>query len=303
MSKPVTCESCGAKFRSNRTRCPRCRSFVVARDPAAAAAKGRTLARVTAALVCVFLAGLAFIWVGGERSAGAVHTGNRQADSGGRSQMREVPVRAVRRDPGIPFLDPAGAASLAYHDGDYQGALARLQDAVQKNPGDAESLSNLAQVLIKLGRTAEALPHLERATALNPDRWAYRFNRARALGLLGRWEESVASYQQAQRLFPDDYVTTFNLGLALQKGGDEAAAVEQYRRAIALNPEDASFHKALAMSYDRLEKRAEAIAAYSEYLRLSPGTPEAEKVRTRIAELNESGPSAQNPIAGGVSNE
>jgi tetratricopeptide (TPR) repeat protein len=59
----------------------------------------------------------------------------------------------ARPEPGVPFLDPSGAATLAYSAGDYPTALAQFQEAVQKNPNDAESLSNLGQVLVKLGRT------------------------------------------------------------------------------------------------------------------------------------------------------
>ena len=84
---------------------------------------------------------------------------------------------------------------------------------------------------------------------------------------------------------PDDYAITFNLAQALHRTGDEAAAVEAYLRAIALSPDDASFRMALGTSYERLQKPADAAAAYGEYLRLSPEAPDAEKVRTRIADL------------------
>jgi tetratricopeptide (TPR) repeat protein len=284
----IVCEKCGAKFRDSRDRCPRCRAVIVAPDPVAAAANSKQLARISAGLVGVFLVGLAVMWVRGESSAPTNGTRPRPSVSGPKSPVSESSAR-----PPVPpeaaanqFLDSSGAGTIAYNAGDHATALARFEEAVQKNPNDAESLSNLGQMFVRLGRTAEAMPHFERATQLDPQRWAYRFNLARALGLLGRWDESIASYQQAQRLFPDDYVTTFNLALALHKVGNETAAVEQYRRAIELNPEDASFHLALATSYERLAKRAEASAAYSEYLRLSPSGAEADKVRVRVAELN-----------------
>jgi tetratricopeptide (TPR) repeat protein len=296
----IVCETCGAKFRASRARCPRCRAVVVAPDPVAAAAKSRKLVRVSVALLGLFLAALAGMWLTGEKSSATGNAPRSSASGPNNAQPGSVP--SPQRPAGNQFLDPSGAAAVAYGTGDYATALARFEEAVQKNPDDAESLSNLGQVLVKLGRTAEAVPHFERATTLNPDRWAYRFNLARGLGLLGQWSEAVASYEQAQRLFPDDYATTFNLALALQKMGDDAAAVVQYRRAIELNPEDASFHVALAMSYDRLDKRAEAIAAYSEFLKLSPSGPQADKVRARIAELNGAGSAVAAPPGGrGVS--
>jgi tetratricopeptide (TPR) repeat protein len=184
-----------------------------------------------------------------------------------------------------PFLDPSGRGAAAYASGDYAAALAQFQHAVERNPGDAESLSNLGQVLVRLNRTGEAIPYFQRALAILPDQWSYQFNLARALALLGRMDESIAAYRRAQQLFPDDYVTTFNLALALHKKGDEAGAVEQYQKAIALQPADASFRLALGNSLVRLEKRAEAAAAYQEYLRLAPAAPDADKVRARIAAL------------------
>ena len=184
-----------------------------------------------------------------------------------------------------PFLDASGKGATAYMAGDYATALAEYRAAVERNPQDAESLSNLGQVLVRMNKPDEAIPYFERAVSIVSDRWAYQFNLARALGLVGRLDESVTAYRRAQQLFPDDYVTTFNLALTLHKRGDEERAVEQYQKAIALQPEDASFRLALATSLERLQKRSEAAAAYQEYLRLSPSGPDADKVRARIAEL------------------
>jgi tetratricopeptide (TPR) repeat protein len=184
-----------------------------------------------------------------------------------------------------PFLDPPGQAAEAYEAGDMSTALARYQEAIARNPDDAESFSNLGQVLVRLNRPAEALPHFQRAMALIPDRWAYTFNMARALGQLGRWGEAVATYRRAQALFPNDYVTTFNLALALRKQGDLAGAVTEFEKAIALEPNDATFRIALGMTLEGLKKPAEAAAAYEEALRLAPEAPDADIVRKKIAQL------------------
>lgn len=296
--KAVVCEACGAKFRADRRRCPRCRRVIVTADPVATAASSRRMVKAAAALLGVFVVGVGILWW---RSDGTPESSVTAGPSTSRATPRiaTAPAAPRKAEPGAAFLDPSGAATLAYQAGDLQTALSQFQEAVQRNPTDAESFSNLGQVLVKLGRTDEALSQLERATSLNPDRWAYRFNLARALGLLGRWDESIASYQQAQRLFPDDYVTTFNLAMTLHKAGRDSAAVEEYRRAIALNPEDPSFRLALANSYERLRQPAEAVSAYAEYLRLSPSGADAEQVRARIAQLN----GAPSPANRGASND
>ena len=286
MLKSVVCGYCGARFRADRDRCPRCRTVIVRPDPTLLAARSRKLLRATAGFVGAFLLLVAVLWArnGGEDEP-AVAPSRPVAASASAAGPAGPAAPSTAAGNSIPFLDPSGSAVVAYKGGDFESARLQFLAAVEKNPNDAESLSNLGQVLIKLGQTAEALPHLQRATTLNPDRWAYRFNYARALALLERWDESIASYQQAQRLFPDDYVTTFNLAMTLHKAGHEAAAVEQYLRAIELNPTDASFRIALGLSYERLQRTGDAVAAYSEYLRLEPSGAEAEKVRTRIAEL------------------
>jgi tetratricopeptide (TPR) repeat protein len=183
------------------------------------------------------------------------------------------------------FLDPAGAGTYAYASGDYERALAEYHAAIERNPDDAESHSNLGQMLVRLKRVEESLPHFDRAIALLPQRWAYHFNRARALALLERWDEAIAGYRQAQQIFPDDYATAFNLAQTFHRKGDESSAVEQYLRAIELDPADATFRLALGISYERLQKRPEAAAAYGEYLRLLPTAPDAEQIRARISLL------------------
>jgi Flp pilus assembly protein TadD/predicted RNA-binding Zn-ribbon protein involved in translation (DUF1610 family) len=278
------CESCGAKIAATRERCPKCRATIVRVDPRAQAVRSRKLARASGILFGTFVLVVGVLWMIRGADPAPKATTSKAAVATRRSDAVGAKP-AVEAEKQRAFLEPSGAATIAYDSGDYATALAQFEAAVAKNPTDAESMSNLGQVLVKLGRTAEAIPHFERACALNPDRWAYRFNLARALGLLQRWDESIAAYQQAQQLFPDDYVTTFNLAMTMHKKGDDAGAVEEYKKAVALNPEDPSFRMALAISLEALQRRQDAAAAYGEYLRLSPSAPDAEKVRARIALL------------------
>lgn len=290
MSKVIVCENCGTKLRPGRDRCPRCRAFIKVADPAREAAESRKLAKIAAIMFGAFVAVVGGLWIWravgtsaapGLATAPATAAARRQAPV--EVSQQAAPLPQVGRD--RPFLDAAGAGAAAYQGGDYAAALAQYQAAIEKNPQDADSLSNLGQVLVKMNRPADAIPYLQRAVSLSPDQWTYQFNLARALGLVGRLDESIDGYRHAQQLLPDDYVTTFNLALSLHKKGDEPAAVEQYQKAINLQPDDASFRKALGISFERLQKPADAAAAYQEYLRLSPAAPDADKVRARIAEL------------------
>jgi tetratricopeptide (TPR) repeat protein len=189
-----------------------------------------------------------------------------------------------------PFFEASAKGAVAYAGGDALTAADQYRAAIARNPDDAESLSNLGQMLVRTGMAEEAIPYFDRAIALIPQRWAYHFNRARALGIIGQTAEAVAGYREAQKLFPNDYATAFNLGLALHKLGDEAAAVEAYRKAIELDQNDASFRLALGISLERLQQPAAAAAAYSDYLRLAPAAPDVEAVRGRITRLTQPSP-------------
>jgi len=298
MSTAIICEKCGTKLRSGRDRCPRCRAFIAAPDPGRQAADSQRLLKITGVLVGSFLLLLGGLWLRRDAvpvaspSRAAAPVPSRQHDASADAKQQPAPGPQVGRD--RPFLDAADEGALAYEAGDLATSLTKFQAAIERNPKDSDSLSNLGQVLVKMNRPADAIPYLTRAVSLAPDRWEYQFNLARALGLVGRMDESIQGYRKAQELFPTDYVTTFNLALALHKQGDEAAAVDQYQKAIVLQPDDASFRRALAISYERLQKPVEAAAAYQEYLRLSPQAPDADKVRARIAELT-GAPSAVSP--------
>lgn len=251
-------------------------------DAAAVAQSSRRLILISAGLGLTFAVVVGGLWLT------SVPTPARARGDLFASRRTPPPVSAEAVKPVTEppsFLEPSGAGAIAYAGGDLASSLAQFQQAVEKNPDDAESWSNLGQVLVKMGRTVEALPAFSRAVALMPGRWTYRFNQARAFGLLGRLDASAGAYREAQQLFPEDYVTAFNLALTLHKKGDEAAAVEQYKKAIALSPDDPSFHLALGISYERLQKPVDAAAAYTEALRLAPSAPDADTVRARIARL------------------
>lgn len=287
MSEVIVCPNCGAKVRARHRRCPRCRAkFIETSSPGLDFNRVAPAALAVLALVGVIAAYA--MW----RQSGEPRPEPVAAPAAPVTQP--APVKPAQTESPPPesaagastsFAEPGRAGNAAYGAGNYEDALAAYRTAVEKNPNDAESWSNMGQVLVRLGRVEEALPCFERAIQLNGDRWAYHFNLARAHGLLGHWDVAVNEYRQAQRLLPDDYAVTFNLGLALRKAGDTAGAVPELARAAELNPQDASFHLALARAYDELGRRQEAVAAYQQTLALAPDATEAPLIRSRIDAL------------------
>lgn len=293
MAEAVYCPNCGIKVRTGHQRCPKCGEELprevptaarVATDPASGPGPARTAAIALGVLLAAVA--LAVFWPREAPDDRAVPV--ERAVSRAPAPAPPPPEPATADEPAHvdpPFLTVSGSGKLLYTRGDYEGALQAFEEAIERNPDDAESYSNLGQVLVRMGRAEEAIPHFERAVTIIPDRWAYHFNLARAAGELGDWERAVAEYRVAQGLFPDDYVTEYNLARALHKLGDEQAAVDGYLRAIALAPEDATFRLSLGISYEQLGRKAEAAAAYGAYLELAPDAADADRVRARITLL------------------
>lgn len=297
----VLCPSCGIKVRAGRDRCPRCRQPLLLASPAPAGPQpaaglappsGAFLTVVAAAVLLIAGAAGFALWRAGEPTAAFPAAGSPisappKASVSRPERRADLPAVQLGAD---RFVEPAQGGGLAYAGGDYNQALALYEDAVARRPQDAETWSNLGQVLVRLNRVEQSIEKFERAIELNPDRWTYHFNLARAHGLLGNWESAVEEYRAAERRYPDDYATAFNLGLALRKAGDDVGAVDAFKRAIELDSQEPTFHFSLAGAYEKLGRVADAVAEYRRTLELAGAAPEAPAIQERISRLKGESP-------------
>jgi tetratricopeptide (TPR) repeat protein len=182
------------------------------------------------------------------------------------------------------------SAAASYAAGDFAAALEALETAVASAPNDPEARNNLGQLLVRHGRTAEAIPHFDHAVRLDAERWNYRFNRARAYGLLNRWPEAVNEYRAAARAFPGDHATLYNLGLALLRVRDYAGAAASLEQAVAAAPEQHDFLITLGTAYVGAAESDKAKAAFERFLQVAPDDPEAPKVKALLQALADSAP-------------
>lgn len=163
--------------------------------------------------------------------------------------------------------------------GQLDHARADLVEALRREPRDAESYALLAEILLDLGHTLQALDSARRAATLQPDNPQYRRMLARALRASGRraeaiehlsgvvndtsppqwWEELADDHlalghlpaartalEHAVAAAPDQATTRFRLGDVLLRLGEPAAATEQLRIAITRRPDYAAAHARLA---------------------------------------------------------
>jgi tetratricopeptide (TPR) repeat protein len=282
------CANCGAKNRPGWRLCQRCRCDlrepVVGRQPR----RARWVWAVAGGVIAVAAFAIALPGNPPAKEAAVAPPRVATAEADLDRPRAAAPAREVVMTP-VTREDFARAGEAAYAQGSMSIALSAFEGAVAAFPDDAHARNNLGQLLVRLGRAAEALPHLQAAAETDPGSWTFRFNLARARGFTGDWEGAVADYRTAGQLFPDDHATLYNLGRALQKLGDHGEAVAALERAVALQPDEPSLLLTLASSYEKLSRVPDAIQAYRQFLDRDPQARDASAIRQRITRLEQVG--------------
>lgn len=125
-------------------------------------------------------------------------------------------------------------AELAGRLGRYQDAENLLRRALELAPAFAPARANLATVLYKQNRPADAIAQLD--ALQGADREANRNLEAAALGRIGSYEEAIGLYEQVLARFPGQAKVWMSYGHILKTVGRQADSVAAYRRALDAAP-------------------------------------------------------------------
>jgi len=158
--------------------------------------------------------------------------------------------------------------------------------AAAKSVSRKFALRNWADALLALGRTAEAVAKLHEAVDADPD----DANTYNALGLVlaeqRNFEEAIVNYRKASELWPDtprDRKFAFrNWAAALGELGRVTDAMAKLRQAIAADPGDAASYNSLGFELVKEQAFAEAVEAYDKAAELWP----ASSVDRKLAAIN-----------------
>jgi type IV pilus assembly protein PilF len=121
--------------------------------------------------------------------------------------------------------------------GRVQGALEKLQKALDAEPDYAEAHSSIALVYEELQENDRAAKHFERALELNPDDGATHNNYAVFLCHIGKAKEAEPHFLAAikSRGYPTPERAYENLGICAMET-DRAKAETYLRKALQMNP-------------------------------------------------------------------
>ena len=154
-----------------------------------------------------------------------------------------------------------------YQQGDKQKALEDLNQATRFNPKHSLAWAFRGEILRELGRNEEAITAYSRAIEANSE-WgsgkiadAY-LNRANLYSDRKDYRLAIADYDQVLRVNPKNAVAYALRGLNYQRRGDNQAAIKDFNSAVRIDPNNAIAYFARGISYHLQGDYQGALAAY-----------------------------------------
>ena len=144
-----------------------------------------------------------------------------------------------------------------------------------RNPDSAMAHNNLGNLLVKKGKSAEAIEHLRKGPALNPGNAEAHYNLGNAYLSHGDLSEAISEYGEVLKIQPDYPAVFKNLGLALLRHGDFDEAMVCYQRTMPMSSDPVERWLKLGMDFHRYGHLSEAIGCYRKTLSLNSNLVEA----------------------------
>jgi predicted O-linked N-acetylglucosamine transferase (SPINDLY family) len=148
-------------------------------------------------------------------------------------------------------------------------ALAAYDEVLQLKPNLAEPWLGRGNVLIRLGRNAEAIDSFDRAIAAKPDFAQAHLSRAKLLTDLRRWDDALAGIDKLLSMAPnlaEAWLGRGNILFELRRYDESLGACEQ---ALMARPDLAEAWLARGNALNELKRYENALAAYDEALTLN----------------------------------
>lgn len=151
----------------------------------------------------------------------------------------------------------------------FDEAKSALEQALRKDPRNAEVRSEYASVLEQVGRKEQAVDEYSAAVRLNPKSGRVHYDYAMFLLRDNQLDQAAAEFQESLRCNPKSSEAHYHLGRVLFLKRDLEGAKSQYLEAARLDPK-APVHNSLGVIYMRLGDTSAALAEFQEALRQHP---------------------------------
>jgi tetratricopeptide (TPR) repeat protein len=203
-------------------------------------------------------------------------------------QAREAPHKVDVRALSIP--DPAKrdyreAQALLSKD-DVDGAIKRLEHAVEIAPRFTEAWNNLGTIAYHARRFADAERYFRRALEHDPGAYPPALNLGGVLLNLGRYLEALGYNMYAVHERPQETLANSQLGMNYLFLDRLDLALKYLKEAKRLDPGHFTYPQVyLAEIYSKQHDRKAAISELEDFLKRHPDAAEAGKVRAELSRL------------------
>lgn len=169
------------------------------------------------------------------------------------------------------FID----GNASFEAGRYAQAQSLFEASLERLPGRASTLTNLAATRIKLGLAQAALDALDPALALEPSNIEAWCHKGVALAGLARHGEALTCFDKALSLDPNHPVVCYHRGIALNLLHRHAEALGAFERLTEIQPDRAEAWFRHGQTLQALERHAEALPSYDKALALDASLAQA----------------------------
>jgi len=154
-------------------------------------------------------------------------------------------------------------ALLAFFQGDAEGAMAYMDQAIAIAPDQASLYALRGGMYAQIGETERALADVDRAIALDPgDIMGYAM-KSYAVWIIGDLEAALSAYERIIELEPDEWMGYWARSLIAFELGDMALALAGWERVEALDPDNAVLPVGRGLAYEKLGQTERAQADYA----------------------------------------
>ena len=127
---------------------------------------------------------------------------------------------------------------------------------------DAEQHAERARAFFQSGQWDKALAELQQAVALNPQQTEWHFGMGLTLDALKRYDEALACYEQVLKLRGNDPDVLTHIGDDLIRLGRYETAIESLQRANAIDPDHEPGYCSRIIAYGKLGDHEQAEAMF-----------------------------------------
>jgi len=191
----------------------------------------------------------------------------------GFTKAKEAALKAMELDDTLaePLASLAVVAALS--EGDYEAAVAGMEQALELNPNYATAHHWYAELLSRMGRIEEALEHSRRALELDPLAPAINAEHGEALAKAGRYNDAVEQLQHTLQLSPGFSNARVFLAEVLQQTWRWEEAEREFKRAVELDPTFARARTQYGLHLVITDRPEEGLAEMRRASELAPEDP------------------------------